>query len=137
MMTRKDEIKQKRGEIKEMASRIKMRYEQTEEEMDVGMEWVDISPNVRTVRCSLSSETCTVLNVRFSKGGHIPRHAHPERREDIYVIDGSLRDVANNVDLVVGDHYAIPAGLPHEFESDYALITITFRPPYPEVEPQV
>lgn len=137
-MTRKQkQIQQHRGEIKEMASRIKMRYEQNrEQDVDIGTKWIDIAPNVQSIRCSLSGKNCTVINVRFGEGGRIQRHEHPLRREDIYVIDGEIRDTVNNVVVKQGDHYVIPAGLPHEIVSDYALLTITFRPAYPEIELQ-
>ena len=118
--------------IAQMANRVTMQYEKKVVELDIAKEWQWIAPSVESIECALNGEDCTVLNVRFSHGGVIGKHRH-DRQEEIFVVSGRIYDSVNDVTVEEGDRYIIPANMPHQIESDYARLTVVFRPPFPRV----
>lgn len=101
---------------------------------EVGTEWTEMFPNVHSILCSLSSENITVLNSKIEKGGHIPAHFHLDRDEHIFVVDGQITDTISQITTIAGNSYIIPKGTLHEIVSDYALLTVSFKPPYEDFE---
>ncbi len=96
---------------------------------NVGDRWQEFYKNVHFIKCSLSNENATILNVKFD-GGKIPTHQHLDRDIYVYIVDGQLIDSHNEITKKEGDVYKISAGIMHSLESNYALCTITFKPPY-------
>jgi quercetin dioxygenase-like cupin family protein len=103
--------------------------------VSVGNELEMISDSVSSVRCILDSLTTeiTVLNVVFGAGGSIALHKHPDNWEYIYVLDGSITDTVTNITTPAGFTYKIPPGTPHHIVSDYALLTVTFKPKFKNI----
>lgn len=92
--------------------------------------------NVISRVCSLDDHTrdsLTIINCVFSKGGFIPEHTH-EQVEIIFVIDGQIKNVLTGEVFKEGDRVIIPAFEPHSFSSDYALLSITWRPAFDTTE---
>ena len=134
-------ISQVQDEIFAMANRIVMRYPEHTELVDVSKKWKEIAPSVDSIECALNGDDCTVLNVRFGKGGRIDFHVHPENDETIFVYAGEVRVSTgdeNGIDkiriLLPGMVMHIPRGEWHEIESDYAKISVVFVPPFATIE---
>lgn len=127
------EIKKVRAQIARMANRVSMEVDRRVIDIDIEKEWKHIAPSVDAIECVLNGDDCTVLNVRFDRGGIISKHRH-DRQEEIFVVSGRIYDSVNDVTVEEGDRYIIPANTPHQIESDYARLTVVFRPPYPRVE---
>lgn len=94
-------------------------------------DFTELGKNVKVKLCSLDSNNATVVNVIFGKGGYIATHSH-DRIERIYVIDGSIKDLVTGVVVNEGDTYNIPPNQEHHIVSDYALLTVTWKPAYPK-----
>ena len=125
----KDEIKSYRNEIREIASRIVMSFDGYSQDVDLGSQYEYIGRAVKAARCNLITENSTILNVMFQKGGFLGKHSHKAQRKIVHVIEGTLRDFVNDVNLKEGDVYTIEKGKEHGFVSDNALLTIRFIPP--------
>ena len=125
------ELESVRARIKEQVRNITMKYS-TDVNFCVGQnDFIELGKNVRVRLCSLDNNAVTVVNVVFNKGGEIDRHAH-DRIEKIYVIDGSIKDLVTGVVCKEGDTYSIPPSQEHHIVSDYALLTVTWKPAYPK-----
>lgn len=124
------QVKQKHEEIRNMASKIHMIYEDEVVPVPVpSFSWVEIAENVESIECSLTNAISTVVNVRFNKGGFLREHHH-DREEIIHVIEG---EIEVNGDIVKeGQSCRIPAYQLHWIKSDYARLTMVFRPPFPK-----
>lgn len=101
--------------------------------------WTDhwtrlIRTNVDARVCSLSTKTqaMTVVNVVFGEGGYLEPHAH-DRMEVVHVMDGEYVDPVTNRRYRKGDRQIIAPYQEHGIKSDYALLSITWEPPYPEI----
>ena len=116
-----------------MANRVTMQFEKRTVDVDVEKVWRTIAPSVESIECALNGDDCTVLNVFFRQGGIIEKHKH-DRQEEIFVVAGKIYDSINDVLITQGDRYIIPAHTYHQIESDYARLTVVFRPPFPVVE---
>lgn len=95
-----------------------------------------IYQNVRLILCSLnqqSSESLTVANCIFDEGGEIPAHKH-HNKEHICVLAGELTETVSGKTFRADESITIHADQPHGFTSDYALLTITWRPELDIVE---
>lgn len=120
------------NKIAQMANRVSMQYEKKVVDLYIAKEWQNIAPSVESIECALNGDDCTVLNVRFGEGGVIGKHKH-DRQEEIFVVAGEIYDSVNDVTVTQGDRYIIPANMQHQIESDYARLTVVFRPPFPRV----
>ena len=90
----------------------------------------ELHHNVRLVICDFnesSQESVTVANCIFDKGGEVSEHLH-SNSEAIYVISGSLTETVSGKTYSSGEALMIPSNQLHGFQSDYALISITWRP---------
>ena len=126
-------LKQAHSEIARLANRIEMKYASGEVEIqEIIKEWKYIAPTVESIECALNGPDCTVLNVKFHKGGELPRHAHEHNQEEIFVVAGQIYDAENDVTIREGDKYVIPKGTWHHIFSDYARLTVVFRPAFPK-----
>lgn len=96
----------------------------------VGNNWENIAPSVHSIECALDGNSCTVINVTFYEGGYLKPHSH-DREETIFVVDGEIEDLIANKTIKTGETYVIPANVEHEIKSDYAKLTVVFRPPFP------
>jgi quercetin dioxygenase-like cupin family protein len=97
-------------------------------EMSPGVEYYrDIAKGVKSIVCSLDSDECTVFNVIFEAGGHIPVHYHDEE-ETIFVVTGSIVDLQTGKGTMAGQVYRIPPMRNHEIVSDNARLVVTFKP---------
>jgi len=110
-------IAQVQDEIFAMANRIVMKYSEHTELVDVSKKWKEIAPSVDSIECALNGDDCTVLNVRFGKGGRIDFHVHPENDETIFVYAGEVRVSTGNEQgiekiriLSAGQSMTIPRG---------------------------
>lgn len=126
-------ICEEHSKIATMASRITMRYEHRNVDIDIQSVWQYIAPSVESIECALNDTDCTVINVKFSNGGVIRKHKH-DRQEEIFVVAGKIYDSVSGVTTEQGERYIIPKNTSHEIISDFARLTVVFRPPFPKVE---
>lgn len=88
--------------------------------------------NVLVRVCSLdalSVESCTIVNCVFNKGGCIDLHSHANH-ETVFVLNGTLHDTVSGAVYSPGDVVRVEPDVVHGFESDYALLTIIWRPAF-------
>lgn len=136
------ELQKAHDRIAQFASRVVMHYEDESVDLDITDKWQNIAPSVESIQCALNGQDCTVLNVTFSEGGVIDKHTH-DRQEHIFVVAGSLTiDMypINDPDadpetyhINEGTRFIIPKDTPHRVYSDYAKLTVVFRPPFMRV----
>lgn len=131
-MTLKEQLFDEHREITRMANRVVMQGGMQTFNLDITNKWTEVAPSVESIECALNGPDCTVLNVRFGKGGVIPKHKH-DRLEEIFVVSGEIYDSVNDVRVTQGDRYIIPKDTPHQIESDNARLTVVFRPPFDRV----
>lgn len=129
----KKELQEAHDRIAKLANRITMQFDKKTINVDVEKVWQTIAPSVESIECALNGDDCTVLNVFFREGGIIEKHKH-DRQEEIFVVAGEIYDSVNDVQITQGDRYIIPANTYHQIESDYARLTVVFRPPFPVVQ---
>lgn len=137
----KQELKLAHERIAMLANRVTMRYENHNEDVDIAKKWESIAPSVESIECALNGKDCTVLNVSFSEGGFIDKHTH-DRQEHIFVVSGSLTvnmyshpEADPEVYQVQeGNRFIIPKYTIHSVRSNYAKLTVVFRPAFPVVE---
>lgn len=127
------EIAKERSKIAQMANRITMKFDKKIVDVDIAKQWQWVAPSVESIECALNDSDCTVINVRFGPGGIVRRHRH-DRQEEIFVVAGEIHDTISGVTTKQGDRYIIPKDTSHEIVSDYARLTVVFRPPFPKVE---
>jgi quercetin dioxygenase-like cupin family protein len=91
--------------------------------------------NIKARKCVLDMETkaASIINVVASEGACIPEHTHGEAQW-IFVMDGAYKDTCTGNVYRAGDVQEIQPGEPHAFESDYALVTILWRPRLPDLD---
>jgi predicted metal-dependent enzyme (double-stranded beta helix superfamily) len=130
-MTHNTEIEQCRRKISALAH-IAMHWVHGLEVMDVNNSSGLLHDNVTMRLCSLSglSDT-TVINVTFHPGGRIGPHTH-DREEMVFVLDGEYTDIVSGKVYRRGDVQKIPTGVLHGSQSDNALLTVTWRPAFPQ-----
>lgn len=95
--------------------------------------------NVRLILCSLnqqSDESLTVANCVFDEGGEIPIHRHVNK-EHICVLAGSLTETVSGKVFRADESLTVHADQLHGFKSDYALLTVTWRPELEIIESAV
>lgn len=120
-------------EIAKLANRIVMRVDHEFVNVDITKEWQTIAPSVDSIECALNGDDCTVLNVRFDKGGIIKKHSHTNK-ETIFVISGEIYDTISKITTKEGQSYVIPENQEHEIVSDYAKLAVVFKPPFLKVQ---
>lgn len=94
--------------------------------------------NVSAILCSLdkfTDFTVTIMNCVFEKDGYVDPHIHSSH-ETVFVADGELFYEQENKTYEKGDVINIPPGRIHSFKSDYALLTITWRPAFKYIKCQ-
>lgn len=124
------QIIEQRNRIRGLTNKVELSYPTGKVIVNVTEVWSNISEGVHVARCSLDNNICTVLNIVFEKGGFIGEHSHDDNEKTMFVIDGSIYDHVNDKMIVEGEVYKIAKGQPHGFKSDYALCTVTFKPPF-------
>lgn len=85
---------------------------------------------VHFILCALDAvygEDLTVVNCVMGPSSVIPKHAHPST-EDVFVISGSVRETVTGKEYHKGESLTIEPNDPHEFSSDYALLTMSWKP---------
>lgn len=99
--------------------------------MPVGYDqFIKAGHNIMAKVCDLNNERISVFNVMMHEGSEIAKHSHRKETETIYVIEGSIIDLVNGVTTTEGHVYRISPGQLHHIKSDFAMITITFKPPF-------
>lgn len=96
------------------------------------VEWTETpSKNIRAMRCSLNaySKLSTILNLHCGPGARIEPHTH-DRIERIIVVEGVYTDIVSGRSYFPGDVQEIEAGTLHGLETEGALLTMIWQPPY-------
>ena len=99
---------------------------------ELGDNWQEQGDNVHIIRCSLDGKDCTVVNVVFKDDGYMAEHDH-DRLEMVFVAAGQITEIVSGRVLKEGDSMTIPANQKHGWRSDYAKLTVVWKPPYPTV----
>ena len=102
------------------------------EVFELGDNWQEQANNVHIIRCSLDGKDCTVVNVIFKNGAYMAEHDH-DRLEMVFVVAGQITEIVSGRVLKEGDSMTIPANQRHGWRSDYAKLTVVWKPPYPTV----
>ena len=102
------------------------------EVFELGDNWQEQANNVHIIRCSLDGKDCTVVNVIFKNGAYMAEHDH-DRQEMVFVVAGQITEIVSGRVLKEGDSMTIPANQRHGWRSDYAKLTVVWKPPYPTV----
>lgn len=122
------ELEKYRNRIRE----IKIQFADEANPVPVGDKWTFIAKNADAVRCSLDNPASTIINIRIGRNGRIGPHTHKKHSKQVHVIDGRVFDFVNNKHYNSGDVFNIKAGQRHGVESDYALLTVVYRPAFNE-----
>ena len=102
------------------------------EVFELGDNWQEQANSVHIIRCSLDGKDCTVINVVFKNEGYMAEHDH-DRLEMVFVAAGQITEIVSGRVLKEGDSMTIPANQKHGWRSDYAKLTVVWKPPYPTV----
>lgn len=99
--------------------------------------WSETCDGVQQVECQLPTHSCTLLNVVMNAHTTIPRHWHAKQREVIFVVEGEIVDLENNIRTGTHGVYVIPPGTPHHIHTEKgALLNVAFVPKFKPNEPK-
>lgn len=135
-MTNRDletNIYQEHQRIAKMADKVTIQFEKHNVNVNVVSQWQYIADHVESIECALNDDNCTVINVRFGKGGLMKKHKY-DRIEEIFVVAGKIYDTISGITTTQGNTYIVPKDTYHEIKSDFARLTVVFRPPLPKSE---
>jgi len=119
-----------RKKIRNLVNRVSYDFDNKVVDYDISSEWHELTDSVSAIECVLNGKECTVINMILREGSFISKHKH-KRAEEIFVVSGEIIDDVNDVVTSEGNVYTIPLNKSHSIRSDYAKLTVVYRPPFP------
>ena len=104
------------------------------EQLDIYDDQDVICNNIAFQLCTLdrASKNKTIATMLFKDGGYVAPHSH-KNAESIFIVEGSLTETVGNITYKEGDTITFTPGQIHGFQSDYALVVISWLPPFERV----
>lgn len=104
-----------------------MRYNDYDDYVRIGTDWVKQAKGVHSIVCSLNSPDCTVINVIFSEEGVLKPHKH-DTIEYVFVASGSIKETVSGKLVNEGESMVIPPRTSHGWQSNGAKLIVVWRP---------
>lgn len=129
-----DNISKSRKRIRNSARLLHDSRQGEREQLDIYDDRGIICNNVVFQLCTIdhASKNKTIATMLFKDGANVAPHLH-KNTESVFIVEGSLTETVSNNTYKEGDIITFTPGQIHGFQSDYALVVISWIPPFEPV----